>query len=100
MNKLDLKRAGEPEIKLPTSVRSYRKQGIPKKPISASLATLKSLIVWITTNWKILKEMEITDHLICVLRNLYVEEEVTELDMEQQQTGSKWGKEYIVTLLI
>ena len=61
---------------------------------------LKSLIVWITTNWKILKEMEITDHLICVLRNLYVGEEVTELDMEQQQTGSKWGKEYIVTLLI
>ena len=55
---------------------------------------LKSLIVWITTNWKILKEMEITDHLICVLRNLYVEEEVTELDMEQQ-TGYKLGKEYV-----
>ena len=61
---------------------------------------LKSLIVWITTNWKILKEMEITNHLICALRNLYVGEEVTEPDMEQQQTGSKWGKEYIVTLLI
>ena len=35
---------------------------------------LKSLIMWITTNWKILKEIEITDHLICVLRDLYVGE--------------------------
>ena len=51
MYKLDFKRAEEPEIKLPTSIRSHRKQGIPKKSISASLATLKSLTVWITTNW-------------------------------------------------
>ena len=46
--------------------------------------------------WKILKEMGIPDHLICLLRNLYAgQEEQLELDMEQQ-TGSK----YIVTLLI
>ena len=38
--------------------------------------------------WKILKEMGIPDHLICLLRNLYVGQEATELDMEQQ-TGSK-----------
>ena len=38
--------------------------------------------------WKILKEMGIPDHLICVLRNLYAGQEATELDMEQQ-TGSK-----------
>ena len=30
----------------------------------------KSLTVWITTNWKILKEMEIPDHLTCLLKNL------------------------------
>ena len=77
MNKLDLKRAEEPEIKLPTSVRSYRKQGIPKKPISASLATLKSLTVWITTNWKILQEMGILDYVTCLLRNLYASQEAT-----------------------
>ena len=35
----------------------------------------KSLIVWITTNWKILKEMRIPDHLTCHLRNLYVGQE-------------------------
>ena len=39
-------------------------------------------------------EMGIPDHLTCVLRNLYVGQEITELDMEQQ-TGSKSGKEYV-----
>ena len=36
---------------------------------------LKPLAVWITTNWKIFKEMGIPDHLICLLRNLYVGQE-------------------------
>ena len=38
---------------------------------------LKPLAVWITTNWKILKEMGIPDHLTCLLRNLHVGQEVT-----------------------
>ena len=43
--------------------------------------------------WKILKEMGIPDHLTCLLRNLYANQEATlELDMEQQ-TGSKQEKE-------
>ena len=45
----------------------------------------------ITTNWKILQEMGIPDHLTCLLRNC--QEEQLELDMEQQ-TGSKLGKDY------
>ena len=45
--------------------------------------------------WKILKDLGIPDHLICLLRNLYAGQEVTlRLDMEQQ-TGCKLGKEYI-----
>ena len=44
--------------------------------------------------WKILKEMGIPAHRICLLRNLYAGQETTELDMEQQ-TGSKLGKEYV-----
>ena len=44
--------------------------------------------------WEILKEMEIPDHLTCLLRNLYTGQEVTELNMEQW-AGSKLGKEYI-----
>ena len=43
---------------------------------------------------KILEEMRISDYLICLLRNLYAGQEVTEADMEQQ-TGSKLGKEYV-----
>ena len=54
----------------------------------------KPLTVWITTNWKIPKEMGIPDHLACLLRNLYAGQEATEPDM-QQQTGSKLGKEYV-----
>ena len=51
--------------------------------------------MWITMNWKILKEMGIPDHLTCLLRNLMqVRKQQLELDMEQQ-TGSKLRKEYI-----
>ena len=45
--------------------------------VSALLTMAKSLTVWITTNWKILKEMGITDHLACLLRNLYAGQEAT-----------------------
>ena len=42
-----------------------------KTSISALLTMPKPLTVWITTNWKILKEMGIPDNLTCLLRNLY-----------------------------
>ena len=38
---------------------------------------LKPLTVWMTTNYKILKEIRIPDHLICLLRNLYAGQEAT-----------------------
>ena len=44
--------------------------------------------------WKILQEMEIPDHLTCLLRNLYADQEVTEQDIGKQ-TGSKSGKDYV-----
>ena len=50
--------------------------------------------MWITTNWKILKEMGIPDHLTHLLRNLYAGQEETELDTEQW-TSSKLRKEYV-----
>ena len=46
-----------------------------KTSTSASLTILKPLTVWITTNRNILKEMRIPDHLICLLRNLYADQE-------------------------
>ena len=58
MVKLDLEMAEEPEIKLPTSVGSSKKQESSRKTsISALLTMPKPLTVWITVNWKILKEM-------------------------------------------
>ena len=78
MFRLDLEKAVEPEIKLPTSFGSLIKQEISRKTsISASLTMPKPLTVWITTLWKILKEMGIPDHLTCLLRNLYAGQEET-----------------------
>ena len=45
--------------------------------------------------WKILKKMGILDHLTCLLRNLYAGQEATVRTGHGQQTGSKWGKEYV-----
>ena len=96
MFKLDLLKAEEPEIKLPTSVGSYKKQENSRKTsTSALLITPKPLTVWITSNSKILQEVRIPDHLTSLLKNLYADQEQQlELDMEQQ-TGLKLGKGYI-----
>ena len=93
MYKLGLEKAEKLEIKLPTFGGSWTKQWSSRKT-SASLTTQTPLTVWITTHWKILKEIGIPDHLTCLLRNLYVGQEATELDMEQW-TSSKLGKEDI-----
>ena len=78
MFKLDLEKAEEPEIKLPTSSGSWKKQESSRKTsISALLTMPKPLTVWITTNWKILKEMGLPDHLTCLLRNPYAGQEAT-----------------------
>ena len=73
-----LEKAEEPEIKLPTSLGSQKKQESSRKTFhSALLNTLKPLTVWITTNWKILQEMGIPDQLTCLLRNLHAGQEAT-----------------------
>ena len=78
MYKLDLEKAGEAEIKLPPLIGWWRKEGsFRKSSTSVSLTTLKPLTVWVTTNWKILKDMELPDHLTCLLRNLYAGQETT-----------------------
>ena len=78
MFKLVLEKAEVPEIKLPTSAGSWKKQESSRKTsISALLTMPKPLTVWITINWKILKEMGIPDHLTCLLRNLYAGQETT-----------------------
>ena len=73
MFKLVLEKAEEPEIKLPTSAGSWKKQESSRKTsIYALLSMPKPLTMWITIKlWKILQEMGIPDHLTCLLRNLY-----------------------------
>ena len=53
------------------------KRVLEKTFISALLTMPKPLTVWITINWKILKEMGIPDHLTCLLRNLCAGQEAT-----------------------
>ena len=78
MFKLDLEQGEEPEIKLSTSIGSQKKQQNYRKTSTSALFTmLKPLNVWIMTNWKILKEMGIPDHLTYLVRNLYAGQEAT-----------------------
>ena len=78
MFKLVLEKAEKPEIKLPTSAGSWKKQESSKKTsISALLTMPKLLTVDHNKLWKILKEMGISHNLTCLLRNLYAGQEVT-----------------------
>ena len=93
MYSLDLEKAEEPEIKLPTSVGSLKKRESSRKTSTTALLTVpKPLTVWITTNCrKFLKRWEYQTTLpasweICV----QVKKQQLELDMEQQ-TGSILG---------
>ena len=106
MLKLDLEKAEEPEIKLPTSIESSKKQENFRRNIYFCFIAYDKAFVWITTKCgKFLKRWEFQTTLpapweIC----MQVKKQQLELDMEQQ-TGSKSGKEnvndiYIVTLLV
>ena len=79
MFKLDLEKAEEPEIKLPASDGSSKRQESSRKTsISALLTMPKPLTMWCHNKlWKILKEMGIPDHLTCLLRNLHAGQEAT-----------------------
>ena len=73
MFKLDLEKAEEPEIRLPTSAGSLKKQESSRKTsISAFLTMPKPLTVYHNQLWKILP-----DHLTCLLRYLYAAQEAT-----------------------
>ena len=79
MFKLVLEKAGEPEIKLPTFAGSLKKQESSRKNIYFCFIDYAKALDCMDHNklWKILKEMGIRDHLICLLRNLYAGQEAT-----------------------
>ena len=79
MFKLALEKAEEPEIKLPTSAGSSKKQESSRKNIYFCFIDYAKAFGCVDHNklWEILKEMGIPDHLICLLRNLYARQEAT-----------------------
>ena len=78
MFKLVLEKAEESETKLPTSTGSSKKQEFQKNIYFYFIDYAKAFD-YVDHNklWKILKEMEIPDHLTCLLRNLYAGQEAT-----------------------
>ena len=70
MFKLDLEKEEDPEVKLPTSVGSLKKQEFQKNIYFCFIAKAFDCVDH-NRLWKILKEIEISDHLTCLLRNLY-----------------------------
>ena len=79
MFKLDLEKAEEPEIKLPTSAGSSKKAGESQKNIYFCFIDYAKAFNYVDHSkvWKILKVMGIPDHLTCLLRNLYTGQEAT-----------------------
>ena len=77
MFKLDLEKAKEPEIKLPTSVGSSKKQEEFQKNIYFCFIDYVKAFDYVdhSSQWKILQEMRMPDHLTCLLRNLYAGQE-------------------------
>ena len=92
MFKLDLEKAEEPGIKLPTFVGSSEKQESSRKTSASALLTMsKPFTVDYNKLWKILKETGIPDPLTYLLKNLYANQQATVrtgTSMEKQ-TGSK-----------
>ena len=79
MFKLDLEKSEEPEIKLPTSAGSSKKEESSRKNIYFCFIDYAKAFDHVDHNklWKILKEMGIPDHLTCLLRNLSEDQEAT-----------------------
>ena len=99
MFKLVLEKAEEPEIKLPTSVGSSKKRESSRKTsISALLTMPKPLTLWITINWKILKEIGIPDYMTCLLRDLYAGQEATVRTGHGTTDWFQIGKKYVKTV--
>ena len=79
MFKLNLEKAEEPEIKLPTSTGTSRKEERSRKTSTSAFIDYAKAFHCVDHNklWKILKEIGISDHLTCLLKNLYAGQEAT-----------------------
>ena len=94
MFKLDLEKAEEPEIKLPTFVGSSKKQESSRKNFHFCFIDYVKAFACVDHNklWKMLKEMGIPDHLTCLLRSLYTGQEATVRIRHEPNDRFKIGK--------
>ena len=104
--KMDLEKAEEPEIKLPTSIVSSKKHEFQKN-IYFCFIDYSKIFDCVDHNklWKIVKEMGIPDHLTCLLRNLYAGQEATfRTGHGNNRLVPDWERStsrlYVVTLLV
>ena len=89
MFKLDLEKAEEPQIKLPASIGSSKKQESSRKTSTALLTISKSLTVWITRTWKFFKRWEYQTTLHASWE-IYIQVKKQQLEPDvEQQIGSK-----------
>ena len=97
MFKLILEKSEEPEIKLPTSAGSWKKQESSRKNIYFCFLDYAKAFDCVDHKklWKILKEMEIPDYLTCLLRNLYAGQEATIRTGHGTTDWFQIGKEYV-----
>ena len=106
MYKMDLEKADEPEIKLPTSTGSQKKQENSRKNIYLWFTDYARVFDHVDHNklWNIFKVMRIPDHLTCLLRNLYAGQEATVRTRRNErlvQNGERrTSRQYIITLFI
>ena len=97
MFKVVLEKAEEPEIKLPTSAGSWKKQESSGKNIYFCFSDYAKAFDCVDHNklWEILREMGIPDHLTCLLRNLYAGQEATGRTGHGTTDWFQIGQEYI-----
>ena len=97
MFKLDLEKAKEPEIKLPTSAGSWKKQESSRKTSTSALLIMPKPFDCVDDNklWRILKKLGIPDHLTCLLRNQYAGQEATVRTGHETTYWFQMEKEYV-----
>ena len=101
----DFIKAEEPEIKLPISIGSSKKQEFSRKNIYFCFVDYAKAFDCVDCNklWKILKEMGIPEHLTCLLRNLYAGQEAAVRTWNNRLVPNwerRMSRLYIVTLLL
>ena len=93
MYKVGFRKAEEPEIKFPTFESHGESKGVPEKQLLCFIDYAKAFdCVDLNKLWKILKKLELSDHLTCLPEKLYVGQEATVRTGHETTDQFKIGK--------